>query len=144
MKIGVCKSKMQLSKFIKYLTTRRLRQHLRYSKLLQPRGLILSVTNIAVTKKILSSSSLRNAPGPGLFSTIICAQINTNVYWQLILQCYCDYINFKSINMTTNLYQKSCTTDHVLWKRLHSCLQFNYFPVVLVWHHAHSGGDLIT
>ncbi|XP_075077876.1 uncharacterized protein LOC107810568 [Nicotiana tabacum] len=29
MKIGVCKSKMQLSKFIKYLTTRRLRQHLR-------------------------------------------------------------------------------------------------------------------
>lgn len=144
MKIGVCKARIQLSKYITYINTGWLRKHLSISKWLQPGDLTLSVTNTAVTGKILSSSSFRNTLGPYWFTTITCVQNHTNVYWQLILQCYCDYINFKSINMTTNLYQKSCTTDHVLWKRLHSCLQFNYFPVVLVWHHAHSGGDLIT
>lgn len=97
-----------------------------------------SASNTAVTGKILYSSSIRNAPGLYWFTTADRAQNHPNVSCQLILQCYCDYIIFMTINMTTKSYNKSCITDPVVWKILHS------FSVVLAWYHVHSGGGLMT
>lgn len=159
MKIGLSNSKIKFSSCITYLNIGRLRQCRSFSKWLQPlsspqvyvtvcSNYNLSAITTTVTGKVLSSSSIKNAPGLYWFITDDCTQNHTNGSWKL------NYIILKSINMTTKSYKNNCTTDPiylgttepmylVVWKILHGCVQSSYLSVVLTWYQAYSRGGLM-